>query len=126
MEKKKARKNLLPPDTPDMLTEITLAYMKAYMKDCPREEQIWYASLVANNQKYMPNHLKGAKGHDNDSDTVLRIDIKPVRAEFAKKYFPSLYEKARVRDSKKSYLENLLADFDIDSSELDIKPTKAK
>ena len=126
MERKTARKNLMPPNAPEMLTEITLAYMKAYIKERPREEQLWYARLVASNQKAMPNHLKGAKGHEKDADTITRTDIKPVRAEFAQKYFPVLYERSKSRSSKENYLDGLLADLGIDVSELESKATKGK
>ena len=79
-----AKSNLNPlTDTPNSLTPITKDFMLGYIRaKATEEEKEWFKKLFNSNIVKKKNNLTG-----KETDTV---DIKAVRREFAKKYFPHL------------------------------------
>lgn len=74
-------------DTPTNLIQITTAFMKGYVSLKGDEDKKWFAAVVKNNiiEKATPN---GGK--------VRTYNVKLVRREFAKKYFPHLIKSSKA------------------------------
>ena len=94
--------NTLNPltDTPTAKTQITKKFMLAYLKSskATAADRKWFKSLC-NNSDYQTTIKSNLPGVEAKTD----IDIKKVRTEFCKRFFPNLNEKKVTKN--KSFLD---------------------
>lgn len=86
-----AKKELNPlTDTPKNKLDITKNFMYGFVKSKGNEEMKWFAEVVSKHiiEKKAPNSQKG----------VRTYDVKPVRDEFCKKYFPNLIKSSKAEE----------------------------
>lgn len=86
-----AKKELNPlTETPKSKLDITKNFMKGYVESKGDESKKWFAEVVNANiiEKKAPNSQK----------VVRTYDVKPVRDEFCKKYFPNLIKSSKAEE----------------------------
>lgn len=90
-------------DKPEKLIQITKGYMKGYIlyQANTEENKAWFKAMVKN-----PDFQKSVKNNLTGKETI-DIDIKKVRKEFCKKFFPQLVEK----EPKKTFIDSIDDEF---------------
>lgn len=85
-------KNELNPltETPKSKLDITKNFMFGYVKNKGAEDMKWFKSIVE------PNIIE--KKAPNSQKVIRTYDVKPVRDEFCKKYFPNLIKSSKAEE----------------------------
>ena len=94
------KKTTLNPltDTPENRTQLTKSFMYLYVKEKGKPaDKKWFKELCGN-----PEYQKPFKSNLTGEE-IIDIDVKKVRDEFCKKFFPNLNRKKK--EDKKSFLE---------------------
>lgn len=98
-----AKPTLNPDIEPSGLIEITQDFMFYYLKaKGTKEDKKWYINLCESKQEKSTNPIT--------NETVLKLNTKAVRKEFALKFFPHLVKQKKKGQSYMDLVKTLLDD----------------
>lgn len=102
---------------PTKKTELNKDSMMKYINEhATVEETEWFIELCANNRENKVNNLSG--------ETINGYNIKAIREEFAKKFFPDISEKGKLAKKKANKSKKPTFEDNLEALKAKIKENK--